>query len=49
MVAMESTGIYWIPIYEILETRGSEAYLVMRVILRITGNDIECDRDPPFR
>jgi transposase len=27
-VAMESTGVYWIPIYEILEERGFEAYLV---------------------
>lgn len=27
-VAMESTGVYWIPIYEILEARGFEAYLV---------------------
>ena len=27
-VAMESTGVYWIPIYEILEDRGFEAYLV---------------------
>jgi transposase len=27
-VAMESTGIYWIPIYEILEARGFEVYLV---------------------
>jgi len=27
-VAMESTGVYWIPIYEILETRGFEVYLV---------------------
>jgi transposase len=27
-VAMESTGIYWIPIYEILESRGFEVYLV---------------------
>ena len=26
--AMESTGIYWIPIYEILEARGLEVYLV---------------------
>ena len=25
---MESTGIYWIPIYEILEERGMEVYLV---------------------
>jgi transposase len=27
-VAMESTGVYWIPIYEILEARGFEACLV---------------------
>jgi len=27
-VAMESTGVYWIPVYEILEARGFTAYLV---------------------
>lgn len=27
-VAMEATGVYWIPIYEILETRGFEVRLV---------------------
>lgn len=27
-VAMESTGVYWIPIYELLEARGVEACLV---------------------
>ncbi len=27
-VAMESTGVYWIPIYEILEEKGFEVYLV---------------------
>lgn len=27
-VAMESTGIYWVPIYEILEAKGFEVYLV---------------------
>lgn len=27
-VAMESTGVYWIPLYELLETRGFEVYLV---------------------
>lgn len=27
-VAMESTGVYWIPIYEILESRGLEVLLV---------------------
>jgi len=27
-VAMESTGVYWIPLYQILEGRGFEVYLV---------------------
>jgi transposase len=27
-VAMESTGVYWIPLYELLESRGIEALLV---------------------
>ena len=27
-VAMEATGVYWIPIYEILDTRGFEVLLV---------------------
>lgn len=27
-VAMESTGVYWIPVYEILEAAGFEVYLV---------------------
>jgi transposase len=27
-VAMESTGVYWIPLFELLEARGFEAYLV---------------------
>lgn len=27
-VAMESTGIYWVPLYEILEDHGFEVYLV---------------------
>lgn len=27
-VAMESTGVYWIPLFEILEQRGFEVYLV---------------------
>ena len=27
-VAMESTGVYWIPIYEILEVRGFQVYVV---------------------
>ena len=28
IVAMESTGVYWIPLYEILEERGFEVVLV---------------------
>ncbi len=27
-VAMESTGVYWIPLFEILESRGFDLYLV---------------------
>ena len=27
-VAMESTGVYWIPVFEILEARGLEVLLV---------------------
>jgi transposase len=27
-VAMESTGVYWIPVYEILEARGFQVYVV---------------------
>src|SRR5215831_3612178 len=27
-VAMESTGVYWIPLFQILESRGLEVYLV---------------------
>jgi transposase len=27
-VALESTGIYWVPVYEILEARGLKVYLV---------------------
>ena len=27
-VAMASTGVYWIPLYQILETRGFEVFLV---------------------
>jgi transposase len=27
-VAMESTGVYWIPLFEVLEARGFEVYLV---------------------
>jgi transposase len=37
-VAMESTGVYWISIYEILEERGLEVYLVnARHLKNVTG------------
>jgi len=37
-VAMESTGVYWIPIYEILESRGFEVLLVnARQIVNVPG------------
>jgi transposase len=26
-VAMESTGVYWIPVFELLEARGFQVYL----------------------
>ncbi len=37
-VAMESTGVYWIPVYEILEERGFELFLVnARHIKNVSG------------
>jgi transposase len=37
-VAMESTGIYWIPVYEILEQRGFEVFLVnARLVKNVPG------------
>src|SRR5260370_36642715 len=37
-VAMESTGVYWIPLYEILEARGFEVYLVdARRVKKVSG------------
>ena len=37
-VAMESTGSYWVPIYEILESRGFKVYLVnARHIKNVSG------------
>jgi transposase len=37
-VAMESTGVYWIPVYEILEARGFEVYLVnARHVKNVSG------------
>jgi transposase len=37
-VAMESTGVYWIPLYELLEEQGFEVYLVdARKVKNVTG------------
>jgi transposase len=37
-IAMESTGVYWIPLYELLESRGMEVYLVnARHVKNVTG------------
>lgn len=37
-VAMESTGVYWIPVYELLEERGFEVYLVdARKVKNVSG------------
>ena len=37
-VAMESTGVYWIPIYDLLEARGFQVYLVnARQLKNVSG------------
>jgi transposase len=37
-VAMESTGVYWIPLYEILERRGFRVFLVdARAVAKVDG------------
>ncbi len=37
-VAMESTGVYWIPLYDLLESRGFEVHLVdPRELKRVPG------------
>ena len=46
-VAMESTGVYWIPIYEILEARGFEVYLVnARHIKNVPGKKTDVLASP---
>jgi hypothetical protein len=44
-VAMESTGVYWIPLYELLEERGFEAYVVnARHLKNVPGRKTDvCD------
>ncbi|MGF6966463.1 transposase [Paraburkholderia sp. WC7.3g] len=37
-VAMESTGVYWIPVYELLESRGFTVHLVnARHVKNVSG------------
>lgn len=36
-IAMESIGVYWIPVYEILEARGLEVVLVARHLRDVRG------------
>ena len=37
-VAMESTGVYWIPLYELLERRGFKVFLVdARAVAKVNG------------
>jgi transposase len=43
-VAMESTGVYWIPLYELLESRGFEVYLVdARHVKNVTGRKTDVE------
>src|SRR5215475_14713533 len=38
VVAMESTGVYWIPLYELLESRGFTVHLVnARHVKNVSG------------
>ena len=38
MVAMEATGVYWIPLYEVLDARGLEVRLVnSRATRQVSG------------
>lgn len=45
-VAMESTGVYWIPLYELLESRGLTVYLVnARHVKNVSGrksDELDC-------
>ena len=53
-VAMESTGVYWIPIFQILESRGLEVFLVNAHYLKsVPGrksdvSDLPVDPVPSF-
>lgn len=43
-VAMESTGVYWIPLYELLESRGFDVNLVdARHVKNVTGRKTDVE------
>ena len=48
VVAMESTGVYWIPLYELLESRGFIVHLVnARHVKNVSGRKsdvLDCQR-----
>ena len=51
-VAMESTGVYWIPLFEILEARGIRVYLVnARYVKHVPGrkSDVQDCQSPKGR
>ena len=43
-VAMESTGVYWVPLYELLETRG---FQVLIHALLAQRDELQRDRNRP--
>ena len=46
-VAMESTGVYWIPLFELLESRGFDVKLVdARHVKNVSGRKDGCFRLP---
>jgi transposase len=44
-VAMESTGVYWIPLYQVLEARGCEVCLVNAWYVKNAPGRPETDRE----
>src|ERR1700757_5132803 len=46
-VAMESTGVYWIPVCQILESKGIEVYLVnAKMVKNVSGTEVGPARLP---
>jgi transposase len=40
---MESTSVYWIPVYQILESRGLEVCLVNALPVDGTLDELQCN------